>query len=125
MFGFLSGLTPTILGIVLITSTVAAYIGGWKTRDVFCDAAAAQIQAQLAQDRVNSLQRQITAAHDADTALKNRTAQDKEALEKIQGTLDGITQKISTSDCFTSADVDRLRDLWGPSNNAPGVPPQR
>lgn len=119
------GIVPSfqLLGIAAIVAVLAGFGGGWKARDVFCDAAAAQAKAEQAQARVEHLERQIEASHAADIVNKQQGEIDRAALDKIQETVNEVVAKISpVRECFTADDVDRLRnDIWRQRDNPSGA----
>jgi hypothetical protein len=79
--------------------------GGWKTRDAFCDAAAAKA-------RVASLETQIKARDAASTQDAARIRVAEEAKAKLEGVARELESRISAGECFGANDADRVRDLW-------------
>jgi hypothetical protein len=91
-----------------IAAVVALAVGfgsGWKTRDAFCDAAAAKA-------RVASLETQLEARDTAaqqDAARVTAAEAEKANLENKARELEA---RIGTGECFSRDDSNQLRDLW-------------
>lgn len=118
----LAGIKLKILGVIVVIVAAGSGYLGWATRDAFCDAAHYKRELDIANGRADSLQTQINVAHAADAENKRLAALDREALEKIQGTIDGMVAKISSGECFTADDVDRLRnDIWRTGRDKPAA----
>lgn len=96
------------LKFALIGAAVAFVVGGyagWQARDWKCDAAAGKAQTQHDQRQLD--------AHDAASTSEATLfpAQEKD-LAQLETKTNELRSKISSGECFTHGDVDRLRDLW-------------
>ena len=102
----------TALLIVLGITAVTSFGSGVWVRDAFCDSAAAKVQLSIANGKIEELNRNITARDEAASANSVQAEKDRAELERLQGAIDEA--KISAGVCFTSDDVDGLRNnLWG------------
>ena len=97
------GLSTKIL--ILLASAAAAFLGGWWTRDAFCDAADAQRQVVELRSQINAAK----AAAELDQANAAKAAQD---LANLEGVIRDLESKISDGVCLDGADADGLRGLW-------------
>jgi len=94
--------TKLIIAAVL---AAIAFGAGWKTRDAFCDAAAAKAE-------VEALSKKIEARDAAALQDQANAAQSKLVQEQLEGTIRDLESKISAGVCFGADDADRLRHLW-------------
>lgn len=91
--------------LILLAGAAIAFLGGWKTRDAFCDAAAAK--KQVVELKLQIAARDVAAAVDAQNAVK--AAQEKEELE---GVIRDLESQIGAGECLDTRDADSLRKLW-------------
>ena len=92
----------------LIAALVAAAIvfgAGWKTRDAFCDAAAAKAE-------VNNLRNQLHARDAAASQDQAKAALNELTQRQLEGTIRDLESQISAGECLGRDDADRLRRLW-------------
>lgn len=105
------GLSPWMLVAAALIAATSFGSGVW-VRDAFCDAAAIQVQLNLAKGQIDQLNKNIMAR---DTAAKVSTEQfikDRDELARLQDAIDQF--KATDGVCFPSSDVDGLRkQLWG------------
>lgn len=99
-----------ILGLqtkIIIAAVVAAVFfgAGWRTRDAFCDAAAAKAE-------VASLRKQIESRDAAALQDQAKAASDALVQAQLEGAIRDLESKVSAGKCLGDADADRLRELW-------------
>jgi uncharacterized protein HemX len=97
-----------IAAVALVLGVGGSFYGGWKLRDMICDAAANKAQ-------VDWLQRQVEANASAEKI--NQEMHDEHAAEvaKLEEVANALAGKISAGTCFTESDVRVLRNLWPPA----------
>jgi vacuolar-type H+-ATPase subunit E/Vma4 len=104
---------------------------GWEWRDRSCDAAAQQVRAEaaeVARDKALGALLQMERERDRErAALKAdaaRAAQDAADIEALTHQIEEMTDVVEDGlgQCLGAADVDRLRQLWGPGEAGPDRP---
>lgn len=89
----------------LVLAVALLFGAGWKTRDAFCDAAAAKLE-------IATLQKQIKAsAAAAQQDVARAEAQSKE-LTELEERINDLKAHITDGGCLSESDVDWLRRIW-------------
>lgn len=89
----------------LVLAISVVFGAGWKTRDAFCDAAAAKAEVATLQKRLDA----ATAASKADTKV---AAAQADELKELEEQTNALRDKISAGECLSESDVDWLRRIW-------------
>lgn len=85
--------------------------GVW-VRDAFCDAAKYKAEVQSYKRAINDLQETIKKRDEAARADAERHAQDQATITELEGRIRNAEKRIGDSECLSSADTNRLRQLW-------------
>jgi len=126
--GFFGG--PWLYVALVAGSLAAGGWAGWEWRDRSCDAAAQQARAEaaeIARDKALGALLQMERERDRERqALKadaERAAQDAADIEALTHQIEEMTDVVEDGlgQCLGAADVDRLRQLWGPETGAGGA----
>lgn len=95
-----------------VFAIVLVFGAGWKTRDAFCDAAAAR--EALAGERAisASLRGQLHAYQNATALDAQRALADQQEISRLEGVARDLENRIGDGACLDGGDVDQLRGLW-------------
>jgi hypothetical protein len=91
---------------------LAVYGAGWKTRDAFCDAAAAKTALAAEQKIAADLRRQLTTYQQAQAKDNLQALEDQQDDNRRKEAANDIETRISDGDCLTGGDVNELRSIW-------------
>ncbi|MPZ19511.1 MAG: hypothetical protein GEV06_16565 [Luteitalea sp.] len=91
---------------------LVVYGAGWKTRDAFCDAAAAKTALAAEQQIAADLRRQLTTYQQAAADDNLRALEDQQEINKLKEASDEVETRIVDGACLTGADTGELRAVW-------------
>jgi hypothetical protein len=91
---------------------IAVYGAGWKTRDAFCDAAAAKTALAAEQQIAADLRRQLTTYQQAAADDSLRALEDQQEINRLKEASDDLETRIGSGDCLNADDTGELRAVW-------------
>jgi len=105
---------------IAIAGTLALAIGfggGWKARDWQADAASASVQLALAQGKVKALEENLALVQKVMEADQLQAAVDEKRLKEMERIANELRTKISSGECLSAPDIERLRDFFEKSSD--------
>jgi hypothetical protein len=117
--GLLSFLLPSwkLTGVAILASTAIGGVGGFRLAENLCNAQEQKIEIAARDHTIYDLQQKIKDQASILEADALAAQADSEAMAKLSEEANVLKGQIGAGTCFSSDDVDRLREFWGATNN--------
>lgn len=121
------GLPYMALGaaVAVAIAGTAGFAAGWRAKDVRCDLAEAQREQVVLTENIRIFKEHIKLQQKAIDEDSEAAARDAELILSLETKANELQGKISSGICFTPDDVERLRNLFGPSPDSKRKAPAR
>lgn len=110
MFSSLLSFKYIAIGSVMLS--IVSFSAGYYTKDMFCDAAAAKVQLQLNQARVEALEANLKKIREVAKIDNQQAELDNQELEQLEKKINEIKIANPSSRCFTPDESRGLLKLW-------------